>query len=402
MKVLFQSRYQYPLVESGGLGIVVYELMREMPSLCEKLEHWTWDTHTSRSTESVRGMVGHKPLADVEIPDQQLALLFDLELTNLSMMRRYTDRSFDFDIVHAHTWEVSLAAVIAKYLKKLPLVYTTHDIMQNDAHDELNDTSDIYEHGVLCEKIMMAESDRIVAVSEDNRDTLLSLYPEVAEKTVVIPNGVDTKNFHPSAGYNGHTELQPGYVFFIGRAVPSKGIEAIIEMLQYVPDTVTMVFALSTKRWDGEKHPRAEEYVRKIEELILRRPNTRLIINEWRREVVAELYANAAVTLAPSTYEPCGMVTMESQACCTPVITNNVGFMKTSVRHGVDGLIISSNHEDESYSREMATAVMSLLDDLDLASTLGEAGRLHVERAHSWQARSKDHMELYRQLIRSC
>ncbi|MEP4962606.1 MAG: glycosyltransferase family 4 protein [Roseobacter sp.] len=382
------------------MGIVVYELMKELPYLCEKLEHWTWASHTSASTEVVKGMIGHRPISDVKISDPQLALLFDLELTNLSMVKRYESPGFDFDVLHAHTWEVSLAAVIAKYTKKIPLLYTTHDIMQNDAHDELNETSDIYGHGVLCEKIMMSEADRIIAVSEENRDTLISYYPEVASKTVVIPNGVDTKNFNPEATLPDDIDLQPGYIFFIGRAVPSKGIEAIISMLDHVPDHFHMVFALSTKRWDGEKHPRADYYVKLVNDLQKRRPNTKLIINEWRRDVVAGLYANAAVTLAPSTYEPCGMVTMESQACATPVITNEIGFMKDSVQDGLDGIIIGANPKDPEYPRAMAMAVLSMLENCDLQNEMGKRARCNMDQKHSWRLRAAQHKELYDQLIR--
>lgn len=399
MNILFQSRYQYPLVESGGLGIVVYELMKELPSHCAKLEHWTWDTHTSSSTEIIAGMIGHGPIADVTVREPRLSLLFDLELTNLSMIRRYASPAFDFDLVHAHTWEVSLAAVIAKFTKGLPLVYTTHDIMQNDAHDELNRTSDIYGHGVMCERIMMSEADRIIAVSEDNRNALLEFYPEVASKTVVIPNGVDTDNFHPGARLPAELALGEPYMLFIGRAVPSKGIDAIIEMLEVLPCSAPMVFAISTKRWDGEAHPSAGSYVAKIQELAKRRPRTKLLINEWRRDIVAGLYANALLTIAPSTYEPCGMVTMESHACATPVVTNSVGFMKTSVRDGVDGLLIPTEPDDPEYPKAMAQAVSRLIDDPDLRTEMGHRGRESVERDHSWAERARRHVDLYIELV---
>ena len=398
MKVLFQSRYQYPLVESGGLGIVVYELMKALPPICEKVEHWTWRSPTSKYDGDVPGMVGFDRISDVNVSDPQLSLLFDLELTNLSMIKAYDGRALDFDVLHAHTWEVCLAAVIAKLTKRLPLVYTTHDIMQNDAHDELNKTSDIYGHGVMCERIMMSEADRIIAVSEDNRNALLEFYPEVATKTVVIPNGVDVSNFHPAAGLPTQLDLDEEYMLFIGRAVPSKGIDAIIDMLEYLPENVPMVFALSTKRWDGEEHPQAGSYVGKIQELAARRPRTRLLINEWRRDVVAGLYANAMLTIAPSTYEPCGMVTMESQACATPVVTNSVGFMKTSVRDGVDGLLIPAEPNDPNYPNAMAHSVLRLIDNPSLRAEMGRRGRENVERAHSWAERARQHVALYEEL----
>jgi glycosyltransferase involved in cell wall biosynthesis len=343
-------------------------------------------------------MVGYDRISDIKVEDPQLSLLFDLELTNLSMIKDYDKKSLDFDVLHAHTWEVCLAAVIAKFTKGLPLVYTTHDIMQDDAHDELNQTSDIYGYGVMCERIMMSEADRIIAVSEDNKNALLSLYPEVAQKTIVIPNGVDVTNFHPDAGLRTQSDLPEPYILFIGRAVPSKGIEAIIEMLEHLPGNPPMVFALSTKRWDGEDHPKAGYYVEKIQELMKRRPRTWLLINEWRRDIVAGLYANAMLTIAPSTYEPCGMVTMESQACATPVVTNSVGFMKTSVQDGVDGLLIPAEPGDSGYSKAMAHSVAKLIDNPELRAEMGRRGRDNVECAHSWAERAKRHVTLYREL----
>lgn len=170
-------------------------------------------------------------------------------------------------------------------------------------------------------------------------------------------------------------------------------------MLDHLPHHVQMVFAFSTKRWDGEKHPKADYYVELVRRLKERRPNIVLIINEWRREVVAGLYANAAITLAPSTYEPCGMVTMESQACCTPVITNSVGFMKTSVQDGINGIILKSDPQDCDYPNIMANSVLSLLSDSGLQREMGKAGRDSVIKNHSWVLRAKQHSALYEELV---
>lgn len=379
---------------------MVYELMNKLRAKSARFEHWTWDSHTSKSTELVPNMVGFQRLCDFSLDDPRLSLFFDIELRNLSIIRSMdTNADYNFDIVHVHTWELALSAIIAKYVRKTPFVYTAHDVMQSDAHHELNETVDIYKHGVLNEKIILSEASRIVTISEDNTNFLLKFYPDYVDKIETIPNGVDTERFHPGAALDQRFGLEPGYLFFLGRAVPSKGIEAILEMLRRIPKWIPMVFALSTKRWDGEKHPRADEYVGRIRECIRERPATHLIIDEWDRDRISGLYANALITLAPSTYEPGGMVALESQSCATPVITNDIGFMKISVDHGVNGLILGPGPNDPNYIESMAEAVISLVRNPQKARRLGENGRGNAVSNHSWEKRAQQHLELYERVL---
>ena len=119
MRILFLSRYQFPYITSGGTGVVVYELMNEFKHLGHTVAHWTWNSKGRKTKMSVEGMVGFSPIADVGSRNLKISTLSDIHATGLSMMARF-DQVNPFDVVHVHTWEMFLVAIMAKYFWKTP------------------------------------------------------------------------------------------------------------------------------------------------------------------------------------------------------------------------------------------------------------------------------------------
>ena len=397
MNVLFLSRYQFPYVHSGGTGVVVYELMRALRSEGHRVEHWTWKSAKPKSVPTVKGMVGFSPLTVLPTSCEKLTQFYDITLTNLSMAR-CLDETRPFDVIHVHTWELFLFGIMAKSRWKVPLIFTTHDIMRGDAPKEVN-ASDIYEFTVLGERALLSEANAIVCVSEENRKMLSRLYPDNRKKMVVVPNGVNVADFAPARSrslFRKHKiTLETPYVLFIGRAVSAKGLESVIFAARHLPERIPFVFAISTERWDGQEHHCAERYLKLIKSLAERRKGVHLIVNEWDRDAVAQLYSHAALTVMPSTYEPCGMVALESQACGTPIISNRIGFMRDCIEHGKTGILLDLDKNAKRYGGNLARAIEALYDDETKRRQFGKRAREIVKQQHSWESRARDHTALY-------
>ena len=83
------------------------------------------------------------------------------------------------------------------------------------------------------------------------------------------------------------------------------------------------------------------------------------------RELV-DYYRAADVCLVPSRTESFGLVALEAAACGTPVVAASVGGLRSIVGDGETGLLVEGRDP-----LEWATAVALLLDDRDLAATMG-------------------------------
>jgi glycosyltransferase involved in cell wall biosynthesis len=87
-------------------------------------------------------------------------------------------------------------------------------------------------------------------------------------------------------------------------------------------------------------------------------------------------------------------VILEAMAMKAPVLATRVAGVPEVVRDGVNGLLVEPGKVDE-LSRSLAR----LLKDGELRMRLREAGRLTIERAHSFQARMEKVRAIYDGLL---
>jgi starch synthase len=398
MKILFLSRYQFPLIQSGGTGVVVQELMDEFENQNHKISHWTWNSGNLEKNITIKNMRGFSIIGQNNCVSPKFRNLLDINLTTINMLGEL-ERISPFDIVHVHTWEMFHIGVLVKYLFNIPLVFTTHDIMVDDHPEEAKD-SDCYQYSVLGEKIMMSEADGIVSISKQNKELLESYYESISDKVNIIHNGVNIKTFTPkeTESFCEVIGVKKPYVLFLGRAVKAKGIEHVINAAKLIPEDISIVFAMSLKRWDGQEYDTSNYYLNMVSNLAAIRKNVKIILNNWDRNFIPQLYSNAAVTVMPSTYEPCGMVHIESQACGTPAIVGNIGFLKQSVKNNETGLIVDTL-DNEKCAADISKFAINVCRNQDLRNEMRKKCRDYVVQNHSWVNRVQMHSKFYKKLI---
>jgi D-inositol-3-phosphate glycosyltransferase len=94
---------------------------------------------------------------------------------------------------------------------------------------------------------------------------------------------------------------------------------------------------------------------------------------------LVNVYRAADVVAVPSLSESFGLVSLEAQACGTPVAAADVGGLRTAVAHDVSGLLVPS-HNPEVWAQTLAELLGS-------PSRLGDLGRNAVGHARqfSWR-----------------
>ncbi len=145
------------------------------------------------------------------------------------------------DIYHAvSTGFAGVAALAARFRHHKPLLLTEHGLYHKEREMEIRKTKIVkgYQRDMWTKiynkisEICYAHADHITALFEENRQKQLELGAP-AEKTEVIPNGIDVERFtvprEPREGF---------HVGLVGRVVPIKDIKTFISTCKIVADKV--------------------------------------------------------------------------------------------------------------------------------------------------------------------
>jgi glycosyltransferase involved in cell wall biosynthesis len=179
----------------------------------------------------------------------------------------------------------------------------------------------------------------------------------IAGKLEVIPNGLDLPEAVSPAG---------GRVLTVGRLIPDKGIETVI-------DAVAGVQGLLTVAGDGPERSRLEARAR-AHGLDAR------FTGFVSRERLDGLYREAStVVLAARRGEGLPNVVLEAFAHGRPVVATPVAGVRDLVVDGINGILVPPDDP-----RALRDALARLGNERGLAARMGEAGRRSVE-AYAWE-----------------
>jgi len=214
----------------------------------------------------------------------------------------------------------------------------------------------------------LARAARIVVSHPGAADASPWLAP-VAATCAVVPYGVDAEAWaHPSPGEAAEAERlraeHPRLVAALGRLVPYKGFEVLVEAMAAVDGTAVIV---------GEGPERARLAAR-IAALGLGRRV--LLAGRLPRAQVKALLHAARVFAFPSVSaaEAFGIAQLEAMACGLPVVNTALPTAVPWVaRDGAEAVTVPPGD-----AAALAAALTALLDDPARAAALGAAGRARV------------------------
>ncbi len=284
-----------PLIERvppkkyGGTERVAHALVEELVLRGHEVTLYaSGDSITSAKLISVvpRSLRETKTVAETDI-----ATVFNIGLA-------YRDQK-SYDIIHDHTGYLSLPTA---NLATTPVVMTAHGPFTTQNRR-------IFE---------TLNRPRIVAISESQKRS----EPKI-DFAGVVYNGLPMDSYPFS-------ETDDGYLIFVGRISPEKGIHHAIEVAQYL--NMPLVIAAKLDIVDREYfkryvEPHLSDEIRWIGE-----------VSETDRNV---LMSRARCFLNPITWrEPFGLTMIEAQACGCPVIAFSRGSAPELIEHGKTGFIV--------------------------------------------------------------
>lgn len=392
---------EYPPHVYGGAGVHVDYLSRELAKKVEVEVHCWGDQRIEDGKLHVRG---DQPWSEISNGTQEKfkgALeAFSLNLTQIKALT-------GIDIVHTHTWYVSMAGFLAKKLYKVPFVLTTHSLEPLRAW-KAEQLGSGYAMSSWMERTAILDADAVIAVSNGTKEDILRVYPIAPERVHVIYNGIDLNEYRKTGETTaletyGVDSASP-YVLFVGRITRQKGVTHLVDAIQYLPRNTQVVLCAGAP----DTPEIATEMRQKVEEAREKNPRVVWIEKMISKPEVIQLYSNARVFCCPSVYEPFGIINLEAMACGAPVVASATGGIKEVVVDGETGYLVPFEQDPvtnfptkpDQFAKDLAEKISNLLSNPEKCKRFGEAGRKRVEEKFSWTAIADRTIDLYRTLIR--
>ena len=350
---------EYPPQVYGGAGVHVDYLSRELAKQIEVEVHCWGPQHSDEGNLHVRGA---EPWAEIsngtEGKFKGALEAFSLNLTQIKALQ-------GIDVVHTHTWYVSMAGYLAKKLYGMPFVLTTHSLEPLRAW-KAEQLGSGYAMSSWMERTAILDADAIIAVSAGTKADILRAYPDVdpapnsrhlqRHRSGRIPE--DRRRRKALTEYG--VDPAVPYVLFVGRITRQKGVTHLVDAIRYLPPETQVVLCAGAP----DTPEIATELREKVERARQNHPRIVWIEKMVTRQETIQLYSHARVFCCPSVYEPFGIINLEAMACRAPVVASATGGIKEVVVDGETGYLVpfdqdpvtSFPRDPERFARDLAHA----------------------------------------------
>jgi len=386
--------WEYPPQVVGGLGRHVSALTRSLAARGHDVHVVSRDHPDAPAEELVEGVrvtrVGEAPPVIGFEDLVPWVLAFNNRVLSAAARLAADDTDGGFDVVHAHDWLVAYAAAGVKDAFGLPLVATVHATEYGRHQGHLPGPMNKLIHQI--EWWLTYEARRVITCSGYMRDQVTDIFELPGDKVDVVPNGValrdlDLTDEEVAAFRRQLTPDGEALVLFAGRLEYEKGVQTVLHSLETVQRTVGPVRLLIAGVGTYSDELRAT-----VERLGLA---DRVRFTGFLEDHDLRLhYAAADVAVAPSIYEPFGLVAIEAMACGTPVVVGDTGGLKELVDGG-HGLTFPPQDEEQ-----LAARLVEVLSDRRLAAELIERGRRRIAVRYDWTSVADRTVEIHRRAIR--
>lgn len=276
-------------------------------------------------------------------------------------------------LIHCSLAEASLASRVVGVWSRVPVV----ESLVNISHERIRaetaarvTVGKLLTHRII-DKITMRGVARFHALSEAVADSWARTVGISRERMVIVPRAVDPFALEQRAGVGlsrdellSDLQLPPEtrIVLSVGRQEPQKGqrhlIAAMPRIVEAMPHAVLLIA--------GRTGNATAELRRLVEDLHLERAVQFL----GTRDDVPVLLAAADVFAFPSEFEGLGVALLEAMAMGLPVAVTDRPPMTELIVDGVSGRVFDLLDE-----RDVASKVLEILENTDLARAMGQAAR---------------------------
>ena len=215
----------------------------------------------------------------------------------------------DCDIIHAHSYHALPAffAMLAKNGRKF--IFTPY--YHGKGHTSFRDLLHI-PYKYLGSRILR-EANKVVCVSNYEKELIKAKFGISDEKLVYIPNGLNLDEFKANG-----TERDKKRILYVGRLEKYKNIQSIIKSLLYLNGFKLVIVGKGS-------------YEKQLRELAFKKSVDVIWLRDLTRAELLGQYKSAGVFVSLSPFESFGITVAEALASGTHCIVSNEGALKEFV-----------------------------------------------------------------------
>ncbi len=359
MRVLHLS-WEFPPRIIGGIASHVFDLSRALARRSLDVHVMTCNFPGAKKFENIDGVNVNRFEAYAtgdSFLGWALRMQKNMEISSSDLI----SGTGGFDVIHAHDWLSGVAGVGLKHLYRRPLITTMHSTeygrragIHNDFQQSIHEIEGWITH----------ESWRVITCSYYMRSHVAWCFHLPEDKISVIPNGVDVTKFSFNFNYwevrNRFVHESERILLFVGRLVPEKGLDTLINALPII-----LANGVNVKLVVVGEGPQKEMYQGMVNDYGL---HEKVFfaghIDDW---TLRALYRVADVTVVPSKFEPFGIVALEAMAAHCPLVTTTTGGLNEIVDDGSTGLKVPTDDPNA-----LAGAVLRIVRDVGFKNYIVE------------------------------
>jgi 1,4-alpha-glucan branching enzyme len=269
------------------------------------------------------------------------------------------------EIVHAesHLFLTTVQAVRKAKKLNLPSVVTVHGVFA-ERGVAVNFAQYAYLRTLGLE--VFRSANRVICLTQGDVEEIVRFGCPL-EKIRLVPNAVDTEVFKPCK------EREDNLVVWVGRFVPEKGLECLVEAAKIVADEFRNVKFLLVGYGPLKAKIMKLVYDRGLLGRFVR------FTGPLSRDDVAKVLGKAAVFVFPSLKEGLPLSVLEAMACGVPVVGSDIPGVKDVIKHGENGFLAPPKNP-----KALADGILALLNDRKLRMRLGKGARELMLENYSW------------------
>ena len=374
-------------IDCGGQNVYVANLARELA-----LSGYMVDVFTRRDAPGQTQVVQwrtnvrvvHVPAGPAQyIPKEQMLPHMDAFARFVARFARRQEAMYD--VAHANFF---MSGVVAQHLKQtlgIPFVITFHALGQ--VRRLAQGAADAFPpERTRIELSLMRDADRIIAECPQDRLDMEQLYGAPGGRIDVAPCGFDPQELWPVpqrlARQKLGLQLGKFIILQLGRMVPRKGIDTVIEALALLRQQQRIDAMLLVVGGEGNGGKADTPELARLRSLArhLGVGDHVQFTGRKARSVLRYYYSAADAFVTTPWYEPFGITPVEAMACARPVIGAAVGGIKSTVIHGATGFLVPPR-DPQSVAERLA----ELRADPDLARAMGDEGMRRAFQHFTWR-----------------
>ncbi len=297
------------------------------------------------------------------------------EISRYALVASAVAASNSFDVIHSHDWLTYPAGIASKKVSGKPLVVHIHATEFDRSGENIN--QNVYD----IERKGMEEADKVIAVSNLTRKTVIERYGINPDKVFTVHNAVEP--IEKTKLKDTQKYIKEKIVTFLGRVTFQKGPDYFVEAAKKVldhDDNVRFVMAGS-----GDM---LNKMVKRVAQL--RIASKFHFTGFLKGDDVDRMFAMSSVYVMPSVSEPFGISPLEAMQSNVPVVISKQSGVSEVLKHAlkVDFWDIDA----------LSDYIYGLLHYDALSKMFVKYGKQEVENL-KWENAAKKIIEVYKKAI---